>query len=131
MEAAGDVVGEVAAVAAVEEVAHPFGADVGLGGDPDAGGVPGLLRVGADLGHRVVEAPDLVAGGEDRAVHRSVSPGRLRPRSWKHVRSGSGTYQLNQHLNWHNNLTTQTGRDSSREGVFHYVWISVCAVSFT
>src|SRR3546814_13579672 len=43
MEAAGDVVGEVAAVAAVEEVAHPFGADGGLGGDPDAGGVPGQI----------------------------------------------------------------------------------------
>ena len=67
-----DVVGEVAAVAGVEEVAHRLGRGLGLGGDHRARGVPALHRVGAAELHGAEEAPGLVAGRQDRRGHRRL-----------------------------------------------------------
>ena len=69
-----DVVGEVAAVPGVEEVAHAFGRGFGRGGDHRARRVPALHRVGAAVLHGAEEAPVFVRARQGDGRHRWVLP---------------------------------------------------------
>ena len=61
-----DAVGEVAAVAAVEEVADSFGLAVCRPGDGREGRVPRIGRGHISAPHRTGKAPCFVTGREDR-----------------------------------------------------------------